>query len=208
MGRLWRVVCDCGNEAAVPGRTLASRTSRSCGCLNRERLHEAHTKHGMANSPIYKIWTGMRQRCDNPDRREYPDYGGRGIRVCERWEDFANFYADMGDRPGPKYSLDRIDVDGNYEPGNVRWATRSEQNSNKRPTLVCRNGHPRTPDNTLIGPDSARGTTRLRCRDCDNASRRRFEERKAASARHPLGKGFASLTWDQLGDRGPLEVAG
>lgn len=88
--------------------------------------------HGMHKSREYQVWADMKTRCRNPRCRIYKHYGGRGISVCERWQKFENFYADMGPRPGPEYSLDRIDNDGNYEPGNCQWAVKSQQNSNKR----------------------------------------------------------------------------
>ena len=92
------------------------------------------TTHGYRGrrDPLYNVWNGMRQRCHNPNQPHYPRYGGRGISVCDRWLKFENFLADMGEPPGPGYSLDRIDNDGNYEPGNVRWATKAEQRANQR----------------------------------------------------------------------------
>lgn len=88
------------------------------------------TKHGKCGSQEYIAWQLLRQRCNNPKNPRYNRYGGRGISVCERWSRFENFYADMGDKPDPKLSIDRIDNDGNYEPGNCRWATASEQRRN------------------------------------------------------------------------------
>lgn len=92
-------------------------------------------KHRLSRThPLYGVWGAMRQRCNNPNHKHYHHYGWRGIRICERWDDFALFLEDMGERPSPKHSLDRIDVDGNYEPGNVRWATPQEQRRNTRGT--------------------------------------------------------------------------
>jgi hypothetical protein len=91
-----------------------------------------NTKHGLHRAPENAIWREMKQRCTNPKSRKYPRYGGRGIRVCPAWDLFEQFYADMGPRPSPAHSIDRTDNDGNYEPGNCRWRTRSEQQRNRR----------------------------------------------------------------------------
>lgn len=131
--RRWNCVCECGNATLVLGVQLCSGRTASCGCLHRDRMREINTTHGMAGTPEYQAWWNMLARCTNPEHDWYSDYGGRGIQVCERWRDsFENFYADMGPRPSPDHSLDRENNDGNYEPGNVRWATKPQQNRNLR----------------------------------------------------------------------------
>lgn len=122
-------VCDCGREHSVVLQQWGR--SQSCGCLRTEQLVARSTRHGMANSSEYAIWAQMVQRCTTPTHARYADYGGRGITVCTPWLDFAQFYADMGSRPGGM-SLDRIDNDRGYEPGNCRWATAVEQRHNRR----------------------------------------------------------------------------
>lgn len=99
------------------------------------KAKHAKERHGMNKSPEHRAWVSMRQRCSNPNKKEFKHYGGRGIKVCQRWSYFANFIADMGRRPSSAHSLDRIDVNGDYEPGNVRWATKQTQAEN---TTVAR----------------------------------------------------------------------
>jgi len=138
--------CECGTEKLIRSQQVREGRSLSCGCLRKERLQEANVKHGMSHTPAHNRWMGMVQRCTDPHHHAYKDYGGRGIKVCERWLTFENFYADMGDPPQPGMSLDRYpDNDGNYEPGNVRWATKKEQANNRRSSkLLTYNGETRT----------------------------------------------------------------
>jgi hypothetical protein len=128
---LWRCRCDCGAERVVRADHLGQGTSRSCGCLCREICQKRLTTHGLYYSRAHRIWAGMLARCRNPNLRAYCWYGERGITVCEDWHSFENFYADMGDPP-PGLTLDRVNNDGNYEPGNCRWTTRTEQARNQR----------------------------------------------------------------------------
>lgn len=135
----WRCLCDCGKEAVVSGRNLRSGESRSCGCLFLEVAAEKGRRlmgatHGKTGTPTYTVWVGMKQRCLNADDPKWGDYGGRGIKVCDRWRDsFTNFLADMGEKPSPQHSLDRWpDVNGDYEPSNCRWATQYQQQNNRR----------------------------------------------------------------------------
>lgn len=125
--------CDCGSPPVDVNQTSLTRgASKSCGCLRKERLRELHTTHGMAETRVYRIWTGMHTRCYNAACKGFPNYGGRGIEICERWHSFEYFYADMGDPP-PRHSIDRYpNNDGNYEPDNCRWATAVEQQANRR----------------------------------------------------------------------------
>jgi hypothetical protein len=133
----WRCACDCGNESVVRGVLLRNGNTQSCGCYSKEvsaAIGRNNATHGKRHVPEYAIWNQIKQRCRNPNATRFSDYGGRGINVCERWaESFEAFYADMGPRPSSKHSIDRTNNDGNYEPGNCRWATGSQQAFNRRP---------------------------------------------------------------------------
>lgn len=143
---IWRCRCDCGNEVDVRAYSLKVGKTKSCGCLNDEQrvitgrakaTHGATT--GRAETREYVAWKAMIQRCEYAGASSYPQYGGRGIRVCEAWRrSFEKFFADMGPKPSAIHSMDRIDSTGNYEPGNCRWATRTEQNRNRASAVLSR----------------------------------------------------------------------
>lgn len=131
---MWHCVCDCGNTTISHGFSLRNGAAKSCGCLTTEQLVSRITKHGMAaratRSSEYRTWGDVIQRCRNPNNSKWRLYGGRGIQVCERWLDFENFLEDMGPKPSPKYSIERLDGNRGYEPGNCAWATIEQQNNN------------------------------------------------------------------------------
>lgn len=147
--RVWKFRCDCGNDHIAVGSSVTRGKTQSCGCAKPEvarangragsaKVAASKTRHGRSVGkttyyiPEYGIWKSMRQRCLNPRSKDFPAYGGRGIRVCERWSDFANFISDMGERPTVNHSIDRVDPNGNYEPSNCRWADDFQQAANRR----------------------------------------------------------------------------
>lgn len=129
-------VCDCGLERIVRGSKLTNGYTKSCGCFKKE----VHTTHGMHRTPEYVSWQAMVQRCTNPNSKEYPNYGGRGLTISESWMQFENFYADMGPRLSPKHSLDRRDNMLGYIHSNCYWATRQQQQNNTRRNVVITYG--------------------------------------------------------------------
>ncbi len=136
----WLCQCDCGEGTMVQGGNLKNSNTKSCGCLHTETI----TQHGHSSrsiiSKIYRIWIQMIQRCTNPNVKNYKNYGGRGIKVCERWRQFENFLQDMGEKPSG-LSVDRIDNNGDYCKENCKWSTRKEQNRNTRQNrLITING--------------------------------------------------------------------
>lgn len=130
---MFNCTCECGSKRTVDPRRLLSGETKSCGCFRSEFIAARNTTHDAAYSHDYNLWSHIRQRCENPKNTQYKNYGGRGILMCERWRNcFSTFIADMGPRPSLSHSIDRIDVNGNYEPGNCRWIKKSEQSRNTR----------------------------------------------------------------------------
>lgn len=141
----WLCLCDCGKEKIILGSNLKSGDIQSCGCLRREKTTQRFTRHKHSQlgkiSKTYKSWACMIQRCTNPNNHAYSDYGGRGIKVCQRWLKFENFLEDIGELPTNKHSIDRINNNGNYCKSNCRWVTQKQQTRNtRRNRLISYNG--------------------------------------------------------------------
>lgn len=134
----WQCSCECGGSAVIRIDSLTSGRTISCGCRKRETLAIAripkhgHARHVVSKTATYRAWEDMNARCNRPTHKNFSSYAGRGITVCQRWQNFQNFLEDMGERPNARLSLDRENNDGNYEPSNCRWATKSQQMSNRR----------------------------------------------------------------------------
>lgn len=131
----WHCVCDCGGTAIVRGLSLKNGTTKSCGCLLVERGRALNLRHGMRHSPTWASWCGMKSRCSTNTKSPTKNYSARGISVCERWMTFENFIADMGEAPAGA-SIERINNDLGYYPENCRWASRVEQNRNRRNNVI------------------------------------------------------------------------
>lgn len=133
----WNCICECGVKTTPRDTTLKYRKALSCGCLRLELLSITHREHGDSNKPEWLAWNSMIERCERKSHPAFKNYGLRGIKVCRRWRrSYPLFLADVGRRPSPSHSLNRIENDGNYEPGNVNWATRTEQARNRRSNRI------------------------------------------------------------------------
>ncbi len=134
-GATWTCLCSCGKESVVPSHALRTGNTRSCGCLKMDLIKTQTRTHGLSKTPLYAVWIMMIQRCTNPRNKDFKYYGGRGIKVCHRWAfSFLDFVQDVGMKPFPRAEIDRKDNDGDYEPNNFRWATRTQQMQNTRRT--------------------------------------------------------------------------
>lgn len=137
--RAWHCRCSCGRQVVVRGSDMRQGKHLSCGCLQAERTSAANKRHGQSSTRLYWVWGSMIQRCTDEKCKSFANYGARGVTVCDRWMgSFEAFASDVGEKPGPGYSIDRINNDGNYEPGNVKWSTPEEQRRNQRNTRLER----------------------------------------------------------------------
>ena len=134
---MWAFRCDCGNEVVLGSDAVKRGGTSSCGCKHGELISKAKTKHGFTEHPLFSIYLGIIARCEHPQRKEYKNYGGRGIKICPEWRnDFLRFVKDVGERPSDAHELDRENNNGNYEPSNVRWVTHKENQQNRRGVIL------------------------------------------------------------------------
>lgn len=179
-------LCDCGTVKIVSLYDLRSGTTKSCGCYARKRMANLNRTHGLSRThPLFSTWSAMKDRCHNTRSPSYPRYGGRGIQVCDEWrKSFVSFIAHVGDRPEGGYTLDRINNDGNYEPGNVRWATWTQQVANRRPAkkrmprVYCQKGLHLFEETMIVKPNGVR-----LCGECSREYLRLYRENLRAKKR-------------------------
>lgn len=139
----WKCICKCGTSCVIAGKYLINGQTKSCGCLKPDTTRIRTLSHGESRNgrtKEYRTWKGIRTRCKNTSHHKYPIYGGRGIRICNRWESYTNFLEDMGRAPSETHSIERINVDGDYEPNNCKWATPKEQANNTRRACIIEIG--------------------------------------------------------------------
>lgn len=163
--KVYKCQCDCGNYVCVIGKSLRNGNTKSCGCLRNEKLKSRVTTHGKSNTKMYAVWCSMKARCYNNNDKYYKSYGERGVVVCGEWlNDFMNFYEwSMNNGYKDNLTIDRIDVNGNYEPDNCRWVTMKEQNNNKRNNLyITYNGKTQTAKQWSDTLGIKSGTIRMR----------------------------------------------
>jgi hypothetical protein len=178
-----RCLCECGKETTPRAHSLKVGNTRSCGCLQLE----VRTTHGLSGHPLYQTWHGMVARCTNPKDSHYPGYGGRGITVCERWlglpDGLQNFIVDMGPKPSRGHSIDRLNNEGNYEPGNCEWRTWREQNDNRRKVAeLTRERDEARAENARLRAENAALRTQLAARGASRPVRRRASGLRAVGS--------------------------
>lgn len=186
----WWCECSCGRCCVLlAGSRLKSGKTRSCGCLHKEVAGNHWRRHGTSKTPEHKCWCAIRQRCQNPNDSAYSHYGGRGIRVCARWQVFENFLADMGLRPSPTHSIERLDVNGDYEPGNCLWAAPDIQARNKTTSLwINHNGERLHIKDWAVRTGIAYGTLRSRLICQGWSIERALTEPVATKKARPFGR--------------------
>lgn len=208
-GGYFDCACDCGGKTITSTSKLRSGHTSSCGCLRYERLKASrkNEKHGCSRnknrrgSDEYVVWQGMKRRCTDPNNKRYKDYGGRGIRVCAEWlHSFEAFLAHAGKRPSMEHTIDRINNDGHYEPGNVRWVTRAEQNRNKRRSKQPPRVTIERPDGERVGLAEIARTRRLKYATV-HAAWRRGADPFTFTPRHPGACVARSSQRDRSQDR-------